>query len=176
MDAAPPMTDPLHSLGEAAHVWLARPEALADAALQARCRGLLSEDEIARHGRLRSAAVRALFLTAHAMKRSALSHYGGVSPESWRFEANAWGRPEITGPAGAPPLRFNLSHTTGLAACVVTRDADCGVDVESLDRRRDPRVPRGSHFPRAMETSLWLPLHRSNTRGCQTPCPNLLCV
>jgi 4'-phosphopantetheinyl transferase len=32
-------------------------------------------------------------------------------------------------------LRFNLTHTRGLVACVVTLDHDCGIDIERLSER-----------------------------------------
>jgi 4'-phosphopantetheinyl transferase len=35
---------------------------------------------------------------------------------------------------GAPPNRFSLSHTRGLVACVVSCDAEVGVDAESGSR------------------------------------------
>jgi 4'-phosphopantetheinyl transferase len=53
----------------------------------------------------------------------------------WKFHAGPQGRPELAGEAGGTGLRFNLSHTQGLAACVVTRGPDCGIDVEAIDRR-----------------------------------------
>ena len=46
----------------------------------------------------------------------------------------AIGRPEIEAPLIGSALRFNISHTRGLVACVVTLKVDCGVDVETLDR------------------------------------------
>src|SRR5262249_1633095 len=52
------------------------------------------------------------------------------APRDLRFVTDGpGGRPELA--ASHPPLRFNLSHTHGLVACVVARAA-CGVDVESL--------------------------------------------
>jgi 4'-phosphopantetheinyl transferase len=36
------------------------------------------------------------------------------------------------------PLSFNLTHTRGLVACVVSRNAEVGIDAETLDRRTDP--------------------------------------
>jgi len=32
-------------------------------------------------------------------------------------------------------LRFNLTHTAGLTGCLVTLDADCGIDAELITRR-----------------------------------------
>lgn len=77
---------------------------------------------------------RRLFVAAHALLRSALSACAqAIPPEAWTFTTTPHGRLEL-----APPhdgLRFNLSHTEGLVACVVVRDVDCGVDVERTDRR-----------------------------------------
>ena len=138
MDAAAHPTDFLRSLGEEVHVWLTRPEDVGDSEHLAACRAMLSDDERARLARLRREPDRRAFLTAHALVRSALSRYADVPPEGWTFAANHRGRPEIAGPGPVPALRFSLSHTSGLTACAITLDFDCGVDVESFDRRGDP--------------------------------------
>ena len=57
-----------------------------------------------------------------------------MAPDAWRFSVGAHGRPAIEGPAGAPALHFNLSHTRGLVACAVGREPLLGVDVEAIDR------------------------------------------
>jgi 4'-phosphopantetheinyl transferase len=68
-------------------------------------------------------------LVAHVATRFVLSHYGPTTPGEWGYERGANGRPEIVdGPAG---LRFNISHTEGMAAVLVHGEHDAGVDVES---------------------------------------------
>jgi 4'-phosphopantetheinyl transferase len=57
-----------------------------------------------------------------------------VNPSSWQFSRNQHGRPEIAAPDIVLPLRFNLTHTRGLVACVVTLELDCGIDAEQLSR------------------------------------------
>ena len=69
--------------------------------------------------------------------RNALSCYASIEPADWRFQESDFGRPEIVSPESAPSLRFNLSHTDGFVACVITARADCGVDIESLSRQVD---------------------------------------
>lgn len=128
----------LRSLEEEVHVWLTRPDDVADSERLAVCRAMLSDGERARLERLRRESDRRAFLAAHALVRSALSRYADVLPESWSFSANHWGRPEIAGPGALPGLRFSLSHTSGLTACAVALDCDCGVDVEAFDRGGDP--------------------------------------
>jgi 4'-phosphopantetheinyl transferase len=119
------------------HVWYARPEAVSDPALLRACERTLSTYERERRRRLRLERGRHEYLVAHALLRTCLSRYADVPPQAWRFETNHRGRPEISAPRGAPPLRFNLSHTAGLVACAVTMGAAIGVDVE--DTRRSGR-------------------------------------
>jgi 4'-phosphopantetheinyl transferase len=57
-----------------------------------------------------------------------LAAHGVPSPQ---FRINAWGKPELDG--AGPKLRFNLTHTRGLAACAVTASGDLGIDVEGVD-------------------------------------------
>lgn len=130
-----------------------------DAVPAERALALLSEEERARHDRFLFEKDKAVHRVAHAMVRHVLSGLLGVEPGALRFVKNAWGRPELAmlgraseareaeaEPRGARiravesprPLRFNLSHTRGLAALIVTRAHDCGVDVEAVDRRVDP--------------------------------------
>jgi 4'-phosphopantetheinyl transferase len=98
-------------------------------------RALLDQGERAREARLVRDHDRALFVVAHALVRLMLSRVGPLEPPEWRFVTNGHGRPEVANlPAGAPPIRFNLSHTSGLAACAITGDRDVGVDVEYVDR------------------------------------------
>jgi 4'-phosphopantetheinyl transferase len=95
----------------------------------------LTADETARCERFWQEADRARFLIARAMVRTMLSHYVAVPPQAWRLRIETHGRPEIDNlPAGAPDLRFNLSHTDGLVACAVTVGRDVGVDVEYVHR------------------------------------------
>lgn len=117
------------------HVWLAWTRAVDEAVARERYLALLDDEERARHARFVFARDRHTFLVAHALVRETLSRYADVSPERWRFHTNEYGRPSIAGPTGGERLRFNLSHTEGLAACAVTLDREVGVDVEHLDRR-----------------------------------------
>jgi 4'-phosphopantetheinyl transferase len=117
-------------------LWVAGPEALGDPALGARCLGLLDETERARHARFLVDGPRRTFALAHGMLREVLSRHAGVDPRAWRWRENAYGRPEIAAPGTAQTagLRFNLSHTVGMVAVLVTRGRDAGVDTEHLHR------------------------------------------
>lgn len=117
-----------------AHVWFALPEACADPDLVEAYIAWLTPEERARRARFHFDEHRHEYLITRALVRSTLSRYADVAPEDWQFKPNAYGRPEIVGPRGAPPLRFNLSNTKGLVVCAVTSGREVGVDVEYADR------------------------------------------
>ena len=123
-----------------------------------RCTALLSADELARMARFRFAADRLRYLFAHALVRTTLSRYAPRTPPArWRFRVNAYGRPEIAAEPDAPeaaPLRFNLSHTAGLVACVVARGRDVGIDVEHLWPPTFDLGIAAHHFARAERDGL----------------------
>jgi 4'-phosphopantetheinyl transferase len=124
-------------LGEAVHVWLCRVDTVPDPDMLARCAQLLDAVETRRWQRYRFDKDRHLFLVGHALLRSTLSRYADVDPARWRFRLQEFGRPEVAGPQTNLDLRFNLSHTRGLAVVLVTLGTDCGVDVEPADRSVD---------------------------------------
>ena len=105
-------------------------------------KSLLTPDELERCDRFVQAGDRARFLLARALVRTMLSEYVPCSPRDWRFRIEEYGRPEVAAlPAGAPDLRFNLSHTPGLVACGVTVGRDIGVDVENVNRALTHPIP-----------------------------------
>jgi 4'-phosphopantetheinyl transferase len=123
----------VNSLHTEVHVWLANPDEPMAAGRLQRLEMLLDPGERTRHRRFRFERDRRLFLVAHALLRTTLSRYRDLPPAAWTFRAGAHGRPEIAGPEAGPPLRFNLAHAHGLAACAVTLGCAVGIDVE---RRR----------------------------------------
>lgn len=83
------------------------------------------------------------FVLGRLMARSLLAARTGVPADAFTFVENAHGRPEIAAPALDSPLRFNLSHSGGLVACVLGEAKQVGVDIERVDRPAvDPRVIR----------------------------------
>ncbi|WP_105968934.1 4'-phosphopantetheinyl transferase family protein [Streptomyces geranii] len=126
------------------HLWLL-PDSAADAFI-ARTGGpaLLDPAERARCERVLAPRERRRRLAARLLARHALSSRTGRPLNSWRFHTTSDGRPEPE-PSTDHRLRFNLSHTDGLTACVVTDGGrTCGVDAE--------RSPAGAdavaHLPR----------------------------
>ena len=116
------------------HVWLINPDILtSDTKLEA-CRAVLSDDESERQQRFHFAADRHRYLVSHALVRRVLSHYEDIAPADWEFSSGEFGKPEIANP-GVAALRFNLTHTPQLTACIVTLSHDCGIDTEQLNPR-----------------------------------------
>ena len=65
------------------------------------------------------------------------------------FAFNEFGKPEVANPEAADlpgRLRFNLSHTNGLALLAVCLDADLGIDVEAVRAVSDLELIAQSHF------------------------------
>ncbi|MEE9492524.1 MAG: 4'-phosphopantetheinyl transferase superfamily protein [Gammaproteobacteria bacterium] len=116
-------------------VWYITIDEMLDDTLTNACLGLLSNHEKQRHARFHFARDRALFLVSHAMLRVVLSQYAAVSPRDWQFQTNRFGRPELSASCADTGLRFNLTHTRGMAACIVTKSMDCGIDIEQLQRQ-----------------------------------------
>lgn len=104
---------------------------------------LLTSPERERMERKHSAAARRRQLGARVLCRYALSARTGRPLDDWRFTAGPFGRPEVSPDPGG--VRFNLSHTDGLIACVVTVGGrECGVDIEPTPAGADAVT----HIPR----------------------------
>jgi 4'-phosphopantetheinyl transferase len=93
--------------------------------------GLLSPEELNRHGRFVFERDRQLYLMAHATVRLVLARHTDCDPKSLEFDLNVYGKPRLRPRAGSPCPGFNLSHTHGLVALALAHEEDIGVDVES---------------------------------------------
>ena len=125
-------------LADEVHVWWAETLEHQDPKQTSLFEGWLSSDELRRYRCYRQPPDASSFLIAHAMLRHTLSRYVDVEPAQWCFRTGEYGRPELSGRFEEFGLRFNLSHTAGLVACVVCDGIDAGVDVEERGRAKDP--------------------------------------
>jgi 4'-phosphopantetheinyl transferase len=66
--------------------------------------------------------------------RGALSLWANREPAQWQFGVNEYGKPHIVNLPAQVDLRFNLSHTKGLAVLALAFNREIGVDVEHLGR------------------------------------------
>ncbi len=96
-------------------------------------RELLDDSERRQAACYRFERDRELYIFSHAFLRITLGRYLDAEPRTLRFVTMPGGRPEID-VSGSSPIRFNLSHTDGLVACIVTGGSDCGVDAEIMRR------------------------------------------
>jgi 4'-phosphopantetheinyl transferase len=115
------------------HLWIAEPESITEPRVLEECYALLNSEEREKQRRFHFEKHRRQYLVSHALVRRCLSRYAPVPPEAWSFTLNDYGRPEVAG-QGSPRLRFNLTHTDGMAICAVALEADVGVDVEDTQR------------------------------------------
>jgi 4'-phosphopantetheinyl transferase len=120
-----------------AHAWYFNPDEIPADTLRTRCLPWLSVDEREHYRKLRTPQLRHEYLAAHALVRQALSCYAPVEPGQWRFSSGAHGKTSILGPPSYASLRFNLTHTRGLAVCAVSRAGPVGVDAEETSRAVD---------------------------------------
>jgi 4'-phosphopantetheinyl transferase len=110
------------------HVWRAGFGQITPAV--ATLEGILSEAERARAQRFHFDQHRRQYMLSHAILRQILGGYLSLDPARLCFQASAKGKPELMPELNPLHLRFNLSHTHGLALIAVTLRRDVGVDVE----------------------------------------------
>jgi 4'-phosphopantetheinyl transferase len=139
------MSGPLNHV----EVWTVRQDAPAVQARLDLYRSLLTVVELQRARRFLRAEDEARFVIGRALARTMLSAFAPVGPRAWRFLIDEHGRPVLaTLPAGAPDLRFNLTHTDGLIACAVTTGREVGVDAENINRALTHDVAERFFSPR----------------------------
>jgi 4'-phosphopantetheinyl transferase len=96
--------------------------------------GLLTADELLLAAKIVSEEGRSRQVVSRAGLRVLLGRYLDASPAELAFSAGARGKPHLE---PASPLRFNLSHSGGLALIAVAHGIEVGVDVEEVKPRRD---------------------------------------
>lgn len=95
----------------------------------------LPRAERERAARLRRPGDRRRWLAARAGLRRVLARYLGEEPERIELVLERSGKPALAG--RHPLIRFNLSHSGGLALVAVTAGREVGVDVEAKEDGRD---------------------------------------
>ncbi len=118
-------------LGKGVHVWRIRLDTLD----LEESRRILGPDEHERFARFFRQRDGASFAVCRAALRKILARYLDRDPAELRFTYNAYGKPDLA-PEFSEAIHFNLSHSAGLALCVVARDPEVGIDVETLSRER----------------------------------------
>ena len=112
------------------HVW--RTATDVPASRQAPLYEFLAPDERARAGRFLYEEDRRRYTVARGVSRSILARYLGVEPATIEFRYGAYSKPSLTETGAALDVRFNLSHSHGLALHVFVIGREVGVDVEHM--------------------------------------------
>ena len=112
------------------HIWRARLDAAEDFV-----KGLaahLSPEEIARTGKFVFARDRTHFIVARGTLRTLLGLYLRKPPAAVALCTGPLGKPQLCEGIGEPPLKFNLSHSHGLALYGFAMQQEVGIDLEML--------------------------------------------
>lgn len=126
----PPPPETLILGTDEVHVWRAvldLPPPRLKALLQ-----MLNADERARAERFYFQRDRKHFIVARGVLRALLGRYLNREPSRLRFCYNRYGKPALARECGGDGIRFNLSHSHGLALYAVTQGREIGVDLERL--------------------------------------------
>jgi 4'-phosphopantetheinyl transferase len=92
----------------------------------------LAADELTRADRYCSWQDSERFIVARGLLRAILSRYLGMAAGHLRFCYGPNGKPKLDKETGGEALRFNVTHSQGLALYAITRDREVGIDVEYI--------------------------------------------
>ena len=171
LDASPWYSAPqtLTLQGDEVHVWRA---ALDVSESQVRSLwSTLTVDERQRAERYVFQKDRTHFVVARGLLRVLLGRYLRQDPPHLRFIYGPHGKPALAAGTGGVALRFNVSHSHGLALYVITCGREVGVDVERI-RSEVVQEKIAEHFfsPRevAVLRALPTPLQATALFACWT--------
>lgn len=112
------------------HVWRASTDV--SPSLQAILASSLDGEEARRARQFFLKRDRNRFMTGRGILRKILGGYLQRSPEELRFTLGSHGKPALPGEPGRLDVRFNLSHSDGLALFAVALEREVGIDVEKI--------------------------------------------
>ena len=92
----------------------------------------LSADERARAERFCFPRDREHFIAARGALRAILGVYLNRAPECVSFSYNSHGKPALMLESGEEPIRFNMSHSHGVALYAIACERKVGIDLECV--------------------------------------------
>ena len=98
----------------------------------------LAADEQTRAERFYFQRDRERFITARGVLRAILGLYLNRAPKCLSFCYSSHGKPALAWESGGDAIRFNMSHSHGVALYAVARGREVGIDLEFI--RRDLEV------------------------------------
>ena len=91
----------------------------------------LTHEERTQHLRFIPPLKRHEYLVTRVLLKTILGRTLGIPAAAVQFTTNQWGRPELSPPS---PLRFNVTHTEGLIALLLSDQHEVGADTERISR------------------------------------------
>jgi 4'-phosphopantetheinyl transferase len=144
-----PPRDPLPE-EDAVHVWCA--ELDQEAVVVRAFRDTLALDEQQRADRFNFTKDRAHFIVARGVLRDILGRYLKTPPGCVRFSYSEYGKPLLSEETNDRQLRFNVSHSHGLALFAFTKRRKIGLDIEFM-REDFASLEIAEHFFSTREVS-----------------------
>ncbi|PYT95632.1 MAG: 4-phosphopantetheinyl transferase [Acidobacteria bacterium] len=132
LTASLPSCFPLAS--DEVHIWCASLDVPPETS--ARLHATLTPDERTRSARFHFERHRQRFIVARGMLRYLLGRYLQAQPSQVSLVYNEFGKPGLS-PEFANRLKFNLSHSAGLALIVIAAAPNVGVDLEYIRAQSD---------------------------------------
>ena len=129
MSLTPSLPSSFQLASDEVHSWCASLDVPPETS--ARLYATLTPDERTRSARFRFEREQQRFIAARGVLRDLLGRYLQIQPGKISFVYNAFGKPDL-GPEFANRLKFNLSHSAGLALIAITTASNVGVDLEYI--------------------------------------------
>ena len=126
----PPGPERPEPKSDAIDVW--RAELAVDSATLWRLENLLADDERARAARFVFEQDRNRYVAARGILRDVLGRYLQCPPQAIEFVYGVRGKPGVVSGEPRYPLRFNLSHSHGLALIGIGSGREIGIDIERM--------------------------------------------
>ena len=114
------------------------------------CEALLSAEERVRAARYRFEHSRAAFVRGRAYLRRILASHLRTRPQDVPLRTSPAGKPFVPG----SEVHFNVSHSGGLFACIVSWKREVGIDIEQMRTISHMAEIAGRYFARA-EVDTW---------------------
>src|SRR6185503_13898651 len=134
MSLSPSLPSSFQLASDEVHSWCASLDVPPETS--ARLYATLTPDERTRSARFQFERDQQRFIVARGVLRDLLGRYLQIQPGKISFVYNAFGKPDL-GPEFANPLKFNLSHSAGLALIAIATASDVGVDLEYIQAQSD---------------------------------------
>jgi len=134
MSLAPSLPSSFQLASDEVHSWCASLDVPPETS--ARLYTTLTPDERTRSARFRFERDRQRFIVARGVLRDILGRYLQTEPRQISLVYNAFGKPDLGTEFGAR-LKFNLSHSAGLALIAIAPASNVGVDLEYIRAQAD---------------------------------------